>query len=122
MYTRKILERFGIDKCNPKDIPIPASTILQNAKLDLDKYSLLDRDKASLYQQIVRLTIYLLNYIRPDIIYAIRQLARHIAKPNDYYLIIEKLLLYYLNRSVSLGIVYSPTQLGLDYIIWSDAT
>ena len=111
-----------MDKSNLKDISIPAGTVLRNSDLDLDQYVLLEVDKAGLYRQIVRSTIYLSNCTRPDIAYAVRQLARHTAKPNKYHLRIGKLLLRYLKGTVSLGIVYRPTSSGLDYTIWTDAT
>ena len=91
--------------------------MLRNSDLDLDQYTLLEVDKASLYKQIVRLTIYLSNCTIPDIVYAMRQLARHMAKPNKYHLRIEKLLLRYLKGTISLGIVYRPISSDLDYTI-----
>jgi hypothetical protein len=96
MYIQKILERFGMNNCNPKDIPIPAGTVLQSSDQDLDRYALLEADEAGLYRQIVRSTIYLSNCTRPDISYAVGQLARHMAKPNEYHLRVGKLLLRYL--------------------------
>ena len=96
IYIQKILKRFRINNCNPKDIPIPAGIVLQSSDQDLDRYALLEADEASLYRQIVRSTIYLLNCTRPDILYIVGQLARHIAKPNKYHLRVGKLLLRYL--------------------------
>jgi len=55
---------------------------------------------------IINTTIYLSNITQPDIAYAIRQLARIMAKPNTYYLLIAKGLLQYLKGIAKAKITY----------------
>ena len=90
-----------MDNCNPVKLLIPAGTVLKpNIK------SLLKYDDATVYQQIISSTIYLLNYTRPNTSYTIGQLARFIAAPGESYYRLSKLLLRYLNGTLKTGITY----------------
>jgi len=66
MYTKKLLKQLKMDNYNPAKLLIPASTVLKpNIK------SLLKYNNMTVYQQIIRSTIYLLNYTRPNTSYTI---------------------------------------------------
>ena len=66
MYTKKLLKRLKIDNCNPAKLLILIGTVLKpNIKSPL-KYN-----NATVYQQIISSTIYLLNYTRLNISYTI---------------------------------------------------
>ena len=71
-----------MDRDNPLNLLIPIRTVL---KL-IDDNILLKGDDIYLYRQIIKSTIYLLNNTRPDIVYAIGQLARFILVPVITYL------------------------------------
>jgi hypothetical protein len=129
MYTNKLLERLKINNCNLTRLPIPASTVLQPNTEDP-----LDHNKATVYQQIVSLTIYLANYTRPDISYAVGQLARFMATPGQTYYHLSKQLLRYLNNTRKTGRTYFDrpihlplckiklTSLPASYTIFTDVT
>ena len=102
---------------NPRDLPIPARTILRSIDQDLDKFDQLDEDQAIIYYIIVSATIYLSNITRLDIAYLTSQLARIMAKPNTNHLLIAKGLLQYLKGTAIARITYKPTQLGDNYTI-----
>ena len=102
---------------NPRDLPIPARTILQSTDQDLDKFNQLDKDQAAIYCIIVNATIYLSNITRLDIAYLTSQLARMMAKPNTNHLLIAKSLLQYLKGIAIARITYKLTQLGDDYTV-----
>ena len=104
---------------NPRDLPIPARTILQTTIQD--NFDKLDKDQATIYRTIVSHAIYLSNITRLDIAYATGQLARIMAKPNTNHLLIAKGLLRYLKGIATARITYKPTQLGDNYTVWSDA-
>lgn len=91
---------------NPRDLPIPAGTVLRSTDQDLDNYEELDTDQAVVYRTIVGATIYLSNITRPDIAYTTGQLARMMAKPNTNHLSIAKGLLRYLNGTTTARIIY----------------
>ena len=105
---------------NPRDLPIPAGTVLRTTIQD--NFDKLDEDQATIYRTIVSYAIYLSNITRLDIAYATGQLARMMAKPNTNHLSIAKGLLRYLKGTATAGITYKPTQLGDNYTVWSDAT
>ena len=71
-----------MDRANSSNLPIPAGIVLKSTNDNI----LLKGDNIYLYRQIVGSTIYLLNNTRPDIIYAIGQLARFILVPIITYL------------------------------------
>ena len=110
-----------MEDCNPKNLPLPAKTILKPAEDD-DPWYLLEGDEASLYRQIVGSILYLSNGTRPDISFSTGQLARFMSKPNSYHLSMAKHLLKYLRRTRSLGITYRPDKNTQQWEAWSDAT
>jgi hypothetical protein len=89
---------------NPRDLPIPAGTVLQTTIQD--NFDKLDKDQAIIYCTIVSYAIYLSNITRLDIAYAIGQLAQMMAKPNTNYLLIAKGLLQYLKGIAIAKITY----------------
>ncbi|KAI1002518.1 hypothetical protein K3495_g5687 [Podosphaera aphanis] len=103
-YSRKLLERLGMKNCNGVSTPFITGTVLK----ERDDDELLDEDNAALYRQIVGSTIYLSNGTRPEISYAVGQLARFMAKPRLSFLHHAKHLLRYLQRTALYGIIYSP--------------
>ena len=105
-YTTKLLERLRMDKSNPATLPIPAGTVVRTDKSDVP----LGDDDSFIYSQIVGSTIYLSNGTRPDIAYAVGQLASVMAKPFTTHLQLTKQLLRYLNGTRTTGIVYSSHQ------------
>ena len=74
-----------MDNYNPIKLPIPVGTILKP-----DTENPLEHDDTTVYQQIVGSTIYLTNYIRPDISYAVGQLARFITTPVESHYRLSK--------------------------------
>ena len=129
IYTKKLLERLKMDNCNPIKLLIPAGTVLKP-----DTENPLEHDDTTVYRQIVGSTIYLANCTRPDISYAVGQLARFIAIPAESHYRLSKQLLRYLNGSRTTGITYSNrpiylplcklklTSLPTSYSIFTDAT
>jgi len=77
-----------MDNCNPIRLLIPIGTVLKP-----DIKSPLKYDNAIIYLQIISFTIYLSNYIRPNISYAVGQLARFIAALGESYYRLSKQLL-----------------------------
>lgn len=119
LYITKLLNRLSMNKANPCYLPISAGTVLKP-----DKKNLLNRDETGLYRQIVGSAIYLANNTRPDISYAVGQLARFMATPAVIHIQHAKQLLRYLNGTRTIGITYSNRlREGLHtYKLFSDAT
>ncbi|KAI0991876.1 hypothetical protein K3495_g16311 [Podosphaera aphanis] len=91
--------------CNGVSTPFVTETVLKER--DDDEY--FDQDNAALYRQVVGSTIYLSSGTRPDISYAVGQLARFMANPRLSFLNHAKHLLRYLQRTALYGISYSPS-------------
>ena len=92
-----------MDRLNPLKLLILASIVLK-PRADND---IILEDEAIVYKQIVNFTIYFINNTRPDISYNVKQLARFIANPGAIYLAFAKQLLQYLNKTCTIGIIYS---------------
>ena len=109
-----------MDRANPSNLPIPAGTVLKSTNDDI----LLEGDDIYLYRQIVRSTIYLSNNTRPDIIYAVGQLARFMSVPAITHLQMAKQLLQYLAGIIHIGITYSNQrgELTYSYSIYTNST
>lgn len=104
-YTTKLIQRLGMEKSIPKDLPLPAGTVLSPSTKD-DIHQTLKDDDICLYRQIVGSVLYISNGTRPDISYAVGQLARFMSDPDSNHLSMAKHLLRYLNGTRSLGIKY----------------
>ncbi|KAI0993478.1 hypothetical protein K3495_g14706 [Podosphaera aphanis] len=89
--------------CNGVLSPFDCGTVLK----EKDDDELLDTQNSALCRQIVGSVIYLLNNTRPDISYAVRQLACCTSKPRNPSFQHSKRLLRYLQRTACFGIVYS---------------
>lgn len=109
-----------MDRANPSNLPIPAGTVLKSTDDDI----LLEGDDIYLYRQIVGSTIYLSNNTRPDIAYAVGQLARFMSVPAITHLQMAKQLLRYLAGTIHVGITYSNRrgELPYSYSIYTDST
>ena len=74
--------------------------------IDKDNESLLEGNKITIYRQIIRSVLYLLNNTRLNMLYTIGQLARFILKLAAIYLQMCKQLLQYLAGIIKVKITY----------------
>ncbi|KAI0993398.1 hypothetical protein K3495_g14786, partial [Podosphaera aphanis] len=103
---------------NLTQLPIPAGTVLRKDDNDYD----CTIEEGKLYRQIVGSAIYLANNTRPDISYAVGQLARFMASPKQRFLRLSKHLLRYINGTRKLGIMYKGDGLNIKSSVFTDAT
>ncbi|KAI1000112.1 hypothetical protein K3495_g8085 [Podosphaera aphanis] len=103
-YTRKLLQRLKMDKSIPKSLTLPTGTVLRSLT-ENNLWYILENTDAGLYRQIVGSILYLSNSTRPNISYAVGQIARFMSNPNSVHLSMVKHLLRYLNGNRSLGIM-----------------
>jgi hypothetical protein len=105
---------------NSTSLPIPARTVLKS--VNEDDESLLEGDEITIYKQIIRSVLYLLNNTHPNMSYAVGQLAQFISKPAAIYLQICKQLLQYLASIIKVRITYlsQHNKLLLLYYIYTD--
>ena len=118
-YITKLLQRLKLKNANPVKLPIPAGTVLKP-----DPDNLLEGDEITVYRQIVGSVLYLANCTRPDISYAVGQLARFMSALSIIYYNTAKQLLQYLKSTPNMGILYTnrPNTVPTAYNIYTDAT
>ncbi|CAB3251601.1 unnamed protein product [Arctia plantaginis] len=74
-YTKKILERFGMDECKPVGTPIIKDTITETEEIK--------RISNFPYRQAVGALAYLMVGTRPDIAYAVGVASRKLDNPSN---------------------------------------
>jgi hypothetical protein len=97
-YVKKILEKAGLDDCNPCKIPMEPKTKLSKVNTS----PLVD---ATFYRSLVGSLRYLVN-TRPDIAFAVGFVSRFMQEPHADHLVVVKHILRYLAGSSSLGLFY----------------
>lgn len=98
-YAHEVLERFGMDKCNPVHNPIVPSTILKKDKDGI-------RVDSCRYKHIIGSLMYLMA-ARPDIMFVLGLLSRFMERPTKLHLEAAKRVLKYINGTFNFGIFYS---------------
>jgi hypothetical protein len=102
-YAKKILERFKMTECKPVKTPLPRDL---NLSL-MDSPDEVNPELQSEYRGIVGSLMYLYQWTRPDLGFAVTFLSRYLHKPGDKHLQAAKHVLRYLKGTVELGIQYT---------------
>ena len=100
-YTDTILKKFGMDQS--KSIRTPVNTNLKLRK-STEESELADE---VLYQSAVGSLLYLSTRTRPDIAYAVGNVARFCSKPTKDHWIAVKRIFRYLKGTTHLGLLYN---------------
>ena len=101
-YSKSILERFGMSACKPTNTP-GYGPELSNQQPDK---TLLDKEEKKRSQGIVGCLMYVSQVLRYDIMYAVNQLARPMAKPSKIQMVAAKHALLYLAGTTDFSITY----------------
>lgn len=113
-YTKKIIQRMGMENCNPVEKPLDT-----NVKL-LNKHTGTSSDDDRQYYMVgIGSLIFLSKGSRPDITYAVQHLAQFSQNPGPAHITALKHLFRYLKGSPNLGITYGNSDLNLR--VYSDA-
>ena len=99
-YTRSLLEKFSMQSSKPVTTPMETGSKLVKSN-ETDK--LVDQE---MYQSAVGQLLYLSTRTRPDIAYAVGNVARFSSKPSQQHWIAVKRIMRYLNGTVNYGLVY----------------
>ena len=109
----KILESAGMTDCNPNRVP--ATGPLGS---DPDGEPM---DETWNYRSIVGMLLYLSTNTRPDITFAVSQVARFSSNPKQSHATAVKTILRYLKRTRTKGMIVKPTgKLNLDLFVDAD--
>jgi hypothetical protein len=110
---KKILKATGMEDCNPNHTPTASTTLSTDPEGEPMK------EKWG-YSSIVGMLLYLSTNTRPDITFAVSQLARFSLNPKQSHAKAIKIIVRYLAGTINKGIIFSPTKdLKLD--AWSDS-
>lgn len=114
VYTRKILQRYGMQDSKPISTPVnPDIKLVASEEAD-------DVCNQQRYQAVVGSLLYLSTKTRPDIAYAVSCVARFCARPTKEHWTAVKRILRYLKGTSNFGLIYkedTPTTI----IGYSDA-
>ena len=115
-YTEKLLQRFGVNDCKPVSTPVNSGVKLTKCEED----EILEQKR---YQAAVGGLLYLSTKTRPDIAYAVSNVARFCAKPTNEHWIAIKRIFRYLKGTSNLGLLYcdntSPVCTGYSDADWA---
>ena len=99
-HIREMAMRFGVEQAKGTDTPLPPKMLLSP---DEDGTKLGPRTP---YRAIVGSLLYIATWVRPDIAFAVTQLARFQQAPTELHWGSAKHVLRYLKATCGLGIVY----------------
>ena len=102
-YTENILRRFGMKNCKAIRTPVHPSTKLFKA---VDNESMTQTSIKSCTSQAVGSLLYLSITIRPDITFALNNVAKFCAKPNKQHWLATKRIIRYLKGTEHYGLLY----------------
>lgn len=113
-YTQSMLKRFEMHNANPVATPVDVNNKLVKATEEEDP---VDRQ---LYQSAVGGLLYLSVATRPDITYAVSNVAKFSSNPTSKHWTAVKRIMRYLKGTTDLGIVYTSQEKG-DCVGFSDS-
>ena len=111
---KKILSVTAMEDCNPNWIPAAPTTL----GIDPDGEPM---DEEWSYPLIIGMLLYLLTNTRPDITFAVSQVARFNHSPKKSHATAVKMIICYLKHTINKGTIIHPTG-ALQLDCWVDAT
>ena len=113
-YIETMLERFQMDQCKPSRTPADLNLKHQTAQ---NGYEEVDQ---RIYRSLVGSLLYLAKQTRPEIMFTVNILSRHMNAPTNQNWICGKQLLRYLQGSKGLKLTYTK-EASYDLVGKSDA-
>ena len=104
VYTQDILTKFGMSVAKPVSVTSVTGTKLVKAADDSDEVN------QGLYQSAVGSLLHLSSRTRPDIAYAVSNVAQFSAKPNKQHWTAVKRILRYLQGTKFFGLLYAKEE------------
>ena len=105
-YTENLLKKFGMESAKPVATPVENSTKLVKAT---DSEECIDQQK---FQSAVGSLLYLAMATRPDIMFAVSNVAKFSAHPTNQHWTGVKHILRYLKGTADYGLSFTPNASG----------
>lgn len=99
-YAQRVLQKFGMENAKPIDTPIDASSKLVKRTEDCEGF-----DQGQ-FQSAVGSLLYLSIMTRPDIMYAVSNVAKFCVNPSKQHWIGVRRIMHYLKGTLYLGLLY----------------
>jgi hypothetical protein len=113
-YAKKILEKAGMEDCNPCEVPM-------QAKLKMSKESDTPLVDATEFRSLVGSLRYLVN-TRPDLAFSVGYVSRFMEEPHEEHLAAVKHILRYIAGTSNLGLKYERKKGELSVLLgYSDS-
>jgi hypothetical protein len=112
-YLLNVLQRFGMEDCEPCATPCMAKKTIDEASTDMS-YTTFP------YREAVGSLLYLATHTRPDISFTVGMLGRAMAAPSAQDVVAVKRLMRYLSGTLDYGLVLGGTEKST-LIAYSDA-
>ena len=103
-YATSVLQKYGMENVKTVNTPVDTSTKLMKAKEDEE---CVDQQR---YQSAVGSLLYLSNSTRPDITYAVSNVAKYSANPAKQHWIAVKRIFRYLKGTLNHGLLYNRSE------------
>jgi len=121
-YITKVLKNFYMDKSHSLCTPM----VVRSLDVDKDPFRPQEKDEELLgpevpYLSAIGALMYLANYTRPDIAFAINLLARYSSSPTRRHWNGIKQIFCYLKGTMNMGLFY-PNDSKLDLMGYADAS
>jgi hypothetical protein len=114
VYTENLLRKFGMESAKPVATPVDSSTKLVKATANDE---CIDQQK---YQSAVGSLLYLAMATRPDITFAVSNVAKFFSHPTTQHWTAVKRIMRYLRGTADYGLAFTPDASG-DCVGYSDA-
>ena len=114
-YTKSMLEIFSMESSKPVNTPINPGTKLTKATAESQR---VDKIK---YQSAVGHLLYLSTKTRPDIAYAVSDVARFCGDPTEEHWVAVKHIMRYLRGTGDMGLLYDGNEETTTCVGCSDA-
>jgi hypothetical protein len=111
-YVQKLLEKFGLQTCNPTKLPMDPHDQLQ-------KHTRMPRVDPLLYRSLVGSLIYLTNTM-PDICFAVSNVSKYMDQPEEAHYQAAKHILRYLRGTLDYGL-FMPAENNIELHTYADA-
>ena len=110
-YAKNLLQRFGMELCNPRSMPLG-----HRQQLETGGEALADEGE---FRSVVGSIMYLATSTRPDLAHSMSVLSSYFSSPTKEHLAVSKGVLKYIRGTVSLGLMLGGAKPQL--VCYSDA-
>lgn len=123
-YITKILNRFNMFDCKPVSTPLETGLKLTNDMSPIE-HDDIEKMKEVPYSIAVGCLMHVMTITRPDIAYAVGQVARFMSNPGQAHWSAVKRIMRYLKGTLNFKIIYQPKKDSVQYLhqvqAWSDS-